>query len=75
MNTYQKPGFKFVALNTGDNSACYFKATYSWEICGVEVIPGFATVFNDDDACDTSPNDGYVLCQHNGAPNNTVFGS
>ena len=78
-NIYQKPNFRFVSLDittTTASSSCYYTASYGWETCGIEVIPGFATVFTEKvAACDFGPDDGFVVCQHTGPGNSTVFGS
>lgn len=73
---YQKPDFRFVALNMNSSSgACDFEIDSGWEQCEVEVIEDFAWVFtSSNNNCNYLPS-GFSICQHNGGPGSSVFGS
>ena len=74
-NIYQKPTFKFITLDaTSKPAACAYEMDYSWQICGITIMDG-VVVFTDENICTYGPDDGFSVCQHNGAANNSVFGS
>ena len=72
---YQKPAYKHIALTeaSGTNT-CEVTHNYCWTVCPVELGPGFS-VFNFPDNCTVQGESSADLCQYDGSPNSTVFGS
>ena len=73
---YQKPNFRFVALNMDASpSACHYTISSTWAICPVVLENGFTVFADRPTTCRFGPDAPFPICQHNGGANSNVFGS